>query len=236
MLPHPSYAKGVAILVAEANFRAEITNLGWRLRYWPKSETDTWICRNCGQQHHPPAAGRPDEVWRHPYWPSIPIEVKMFNRPRKKFRWEAASFPFAHLEPEQRVWLTMWESETLHTDNPCLERSGSYLALGTRHGRAGARHEPRLGWLIPWWYWRTQVEEPIRAVGQESLPLVAANARDVAMREYGADTLLQAYKLEWDNGCWHLPELHPLADLEQLTDYFKERWAQLERSYGIDAT
>lgn len=217
----------------EAGFRAEITNLGWRLTYWPKTETDTWVCRRCGQQHHPPSAGRPDEVWRHPFWPSIPIEVKMFDQPRDEMRWESASFPFSHIEPEQRVWLTMWESRTVYQKNLYSGRSGAYLALGTRHGRAGSRAEPRMGWLIPWWYWRTQVEEPIRALQQLSIPLIAANALRLELRGYGADTLLKDYKLNWLGGCWHLPNSHPLWGPEQDTDSFKEEWTELERYHGI---
>lgn len=158
----------------------------------------------------------------------------MFDQPNDEFRWASASFPFSHIRPEQRVWLTMWESDTVQNDNPYPDRSGAYLALGTRHGRAGARDEPRKGWLIPWWYWRTRVEEPIGALGQVSLPLVAANAKLIDMRQYGADTLLKPYQLTWLAGGWHLEEDHPLYNLEQITDVFKERWTELEIEYGVE--
>ena len=162
----------------EAQATSELTNLLRRLGLWPYKVPDT-------SANHP-QGGEPDIIFL-----DIPviIEVKMFGAPSEKFG--NANFPFSNLRADQRAYLQMFERE-----------HHSYLALGTRHGRAGNRNNPRHLWLIPYTDWLS-IEARVQPI-RKSLPLTwEPRCGDI----YAIQDLWD-YELWWAGGCWRLPPEH----------------------------
>jgi len=195
----------------EADVRAEVFNLMRRLWLWPITQVDTVQCPGCGRLHHPPS-GRPDILCLNPAGGrSIVVEVKTFPEPQMSGGWEQASctFPFSAISDNQRRWLFNYQDDA--DWRPLgYPHEVAYLALGMRHGQAGAKKTPRQLWLVPWPNW-LQIEDKLRAY-QESLPLTAIKGlrKEIQEDDLTAYGLLKRWSLEWENGCWHLPAYHPL--------------------------
>jgi len=210
----------------EADVRAEVFNLMRRLWLWPITQVDTVQCPGCGRLHHPPT-GRPDILGLNPAGRSIVVEVKTFPEPRKSGGWEQASctFPFSAIQDNQRQWLKNFDEDNIAGSS----YGGAYLALGTRHGTAGAKKNPRYLWLIPWYKW-LRVEDKLRTY-QESLPLsvIKGLRKEIQENNLTAYGLLKQWSLEWQDGHWHLPVNHPLQVFiacQEERDLYKEnlRW------------
>lgn len=184
----------------EARITSEVSNLLKRLWTWPLKNADVK-----GYE-----SGRPDLFILDSR--SV-LEVKAFTtKPDVNEAWAQASFTFSELSKKQRTWLTMWEQDG-ETRN---RTQRAYLALGTRHGKAGAKEDPRMLWIIPWQNWLDEVEEPLRDLHRVSLPLdYWARQRPVDVREQGVNAmnLLRNYALDWSEGCWHLNLGNPLHDI-----------------------
>lgn len=160
-----------------------------------------------------PQPGRPDIITLR----STPvIECKMFDPPRSD-DWRAASFSFKDIGFEQRVWLTAY---MLDGNSP-----GAFLAIGTHHGRAGGKKNPRKLWVVPWAYWLQGIERVVRRI-QDTLDLAVKphlNA-EIQEGELVAVSLLADYEMEWRDGGWQFPESHPLHHTGRLT---KQQWSDL---------
>jgi len=160
-----------------------------------------------------PPSGRPDILCLSPgsKGRSIVVEVKTFPEPRMSGGWEQASctFPFSAIPDNQRRWLSNYQDDADHSPG-WYPYEVAYLALGMRHGTAGAKKTPRQLWLVPWPQW-LQVEDKLR-VCQESLPLsvIKGLRKEIQEDDLTAYGLLKRWSLEWENGCWHLPAYHPL--------------------------
>lgn len=209
----------------EAQVRAEVFNLLERLYYWPITQTDArtpmskevWGLLYALEQQAPdqksligalrgalsrvntPPIGRPDILVLNPVGPSIVVECKVFDKPRNN-DWSACSFDTNSVTPEQRWWMTMWEAD----------RGKAYLALGTVHGRPNSAKEPRLLWLIPW-HTYLDLEERVWERGVKTIPLAEYKGMRMALRDAGlwATCMFAGYDLQWNGGCWHLPNGHP---------------------------
>lgn len=206
----------------EATLTTELNNLLRRLWLWPIKGRDLVVCPRCHTAVYPPG-GRPDVCILDA---RAVIEVKMMTKTEK---WDHQSFPFSLITPEQRAWLTMWTRD----GNAKQRRQSSYLALGC-HGTAGHKDTPRMLWVVPWNVWRAA--ETVLGPHRESLPLVSFKGqRPKAVQEQGLNAmrLLARYALDWHDGAWHCPELHPLEHLappiylekgERDTKEFREAW------------
>lgn len=184
----------------EARITSEVSNLLKRLWVWPLKNPDVK-----GYE-----TGRPDLFVLDS---RAVIEVKAFTtKPDVNEGWARASFTFSEISQKQRAWLTMWGWDGDYRGR--VQRA--YLALGTRHGTAGAEKGPRMLWIIPWETWAEEIEMPLRNLGRVSLPLdYWAAQRPVAIREQGlnAMNLLRNYALDWHGSCWHLNLGNPLHDI-----------------------
>jgi len=205
----------------EAQLVTEITGMLKRDFLWPYKPRDN--------ENY--AVGTPDILVLNATFPTV-IEVKMFAR---SSRWANAIFPFKDISIEQRAWLEMWIRDGEENDwTQC-----SWLALGTRLGRAGAKNEPRRLWLIPWRDWLSEIEHVLRP-HRLSLPLTKCKGqKPMAVQELGlnAINLLAKWELQWYNGGWTVPSNHIFSRMLNLssrpprdTAAFRQRWRKLKET------
>ena len=119
--------------------------------------------------------------------------------------WGAASFAFGcAIEPGQYTWMSMAMADGAQH---------LYLGLGTRHGTAGSKKDPRLAWVIPWDKW-LEVERWLRPI-QASLPLVVRKGlrRQIQELHLAAIPLLDEWRMIWKDGEWYFPPHHPIHEL-----------------------
>ena len=213
----------------EAKFRSEVGRLIRAAGWWDLTGRDAIICPRCKTKILP-KKGRPDTICPNPNRFGFVIEYKMYENLKEGKLWEQVpAFAFSEIEPEQRVWLTVWDSYAKRDPSIGIKRGGAYIGLGIRHGTAGAKNKPRKGWVIPWqsWLW---VEDRLREAGQASLPLVAGKGMNKLVQANHLDAVTQLAPWELahvQNVGWRFPNLHPLyppqgeyLNLAQLT----QRW------------
>jgi hypothetical protein len=138
--------------------------------------------------------------------------------------YRTTTFSFSTITASQRQWLNNFQEDADRGHGP-----GAYLALGMRHGQAGAKKLPRHLWLVPWSMW-LRVEDKLRTY-QESLPLnvIKGLRKEIQENKLTAYRLLKPWALEWYDSCWHLPANHPLQVFitcqgERNLDEEKLRW------------
>jgi len=205
----------------EAQIVTEITGLLKRNWLWTHKPRDS--------ENY--AVGTPDVLVLNAAFPTV-IEVKMFAR---SSRWDNAVFPFRNISVEQRAWLEMWIRDGEEQNRPQY----SWLALGTRLGRAGAKDKPRRLWLIPWRNWLSEVEHVLRP-HRLSLPLAKCKGqKPAAVQEFGlnAINLLAKWELVWYNSHWIIPTEHLFSKTLTLsakpsrdTADFRRRWKHLKEN------
>lgn len=243
----------------ESQIRTEVTHLLRRLWYWPISQTDlrpvlsgqsrllldklisglmmrnspmvkvavglkTALLKSVVQ----PPKGRPDILCLSPASHSIVVEVKTFPLPREGQGWAATSFPFSEISREQRRWLDVWQSETPVSSS---NYQGGYIALGTRHGRANSKDEPRLLWLVGWPAWKAL--ESLIIPHQNSMPLQIKPhlAKPLVSDNLTARGLLHLWEAYWSKGGWHLKTTHPLCHGERDHDEFTGKWKEWDEQH-----
>jgi len=133
--------------VNESKLRAGVGQALRRLWYSTYTSIDMTRCEVCGNEKFP-SGGFPDMIfwdWKGPFGA---IEFKVFPSPTHG-GWARTSFSLSKISPAQRAWfLFAQETGGYHL----------YIGLGTVHGTAGSKKEPRLAWVVPWAYWQA-VEE-----------------------------------------------------------------------------
>jgi hypothetical protein len=204
----------------ESDVTSEVTNLLKRLWLWPHKDSDLGRCSACGNRNYP-KGGHPDIQIRNA---PLVIEVKVFKHAKGK-PWATATFPFASITKEQHVWLDMWVEDGLIKG---VDQQ-AYLALGTTHGRAGAKVDARRLWLIPWEQWVDYEADMLPY--RKTLPLAGYKGqRPGYVREYNMNAVswFEDFELEWHTGQWHLPETafrcHPFsAELPEAYSRYGER-------------
>ena len=196
----------------EAKFRGQVGRLIRTAGWWDLTGRDAVICPVCGAKVLP-QKGRPDTICINPNRFGFVVEYKMYPLLEKGKPWhEVSAFPFSEIEPEQRIWLSVWDSYAKEDPYSGVRPGGAYIGLGTRHGTAGARNTPRMGWLVPWQTW-LRVEQRLKDVGQASLPLVARKGlnKQVQALHLDAITLLSSWELlHVPNVGWRFSDNHPL--------------------------
>lgn len=174
----------------EVQVRREIYRMLRRLYYWPITQTDTSVCSTCGALVKP-KTGRPDILALSPYGPSIVVEVKTLNLLQQK------SFPFSAITPEQRKWLTRWKKDG----------GPGFIAIGT----VGVPRGQRKLWLIPWAHWQIREATIVTHGSQQSIPYFAGPgfSKRLQNEEWDLARWCTEYELQWESGCWHIPEGKP---------------------------
>jgi len=183
----------------EAGLRAEIGTALRKLWYRTYTNVDMTRCDVCGNEKWP-KGGFPDMMFWDWKGPTGFIEFKVFPPPTHG-GWARTSFSLSKISAEQRAWMIFaQESKAYHL----------YIGLGTVHGRAGAKKESRLAWVIPWSYWRA-TEEGLLTI-QKSLPLTLRPGlrRDIQDYNLVATKLFKGYELVWNRGGWKFPQGHPI--------------------------
>lgn len=190
----------------ESQIRTEIKRLLERLGFWPITQTDAFKCENCGHVSRPPK-GRPDTLLLHPEKLSIVCEYKMFGWPGKS-GYASASLDTSKITEPQRVWLHTWN------DRYAGWWGGSWLGLGTRHGRAGALYEPRRAWLVPWDKFCELETAFVDTTSLHSIPLLSyAGMKQGALiyrHMLWACNMFKPWELRWKQGSWWFKDDHPL--------------------------
>jgi len=172
----------------------------------------------CPDGPHTRAGGLPDIICINA---PVVIEVKTFHKLGLEKDWAKTTFPFRAINPEQRAWLTMFDRDPQHE---------SFLAIGTVHGRAGAKINPRMLWIIPWKVWLAM--EGCILPHRKSLPLARYKGQRKAGQGLNAVELLSEYSLGHSSGMWELPATHKLwkfakkRDPEKLA-IFRKEWREL---------
>ena len=177
----------------ESQLRAQLNQTFQRLYLWPLTTPDS--------PKYP--SGRPDTIICNWHGACGAIEYKLFNHPGDT--WGATSFEFGgKIEPGQYAWMAMAAADGARH---------LYLGLGTRHGTAGSKKDPRLAWVIPWDTW-LEVEWLLRPI-QASLPLVARKGlrREIQERGLAAIPMLSKWRMAWQDGGWHFPHDHRIYEL-----------------------
>lgn len=170
-----------------------------------------------------PPKGRPDVFGLHPGYGDIVFEVKMFPAP-KTDEWDSVdAFSFSEVDEKQRRWLDLWTE-----DADRYRKIGGWLVLGTRHGIAGAKTNPRRAWMVAWKVWR-YLEVILEEAGQKSLPLTVKKGmrKTVQERNLCALHLLGSWELQWEKGIgWRFPPTHPLYPVDGYLDLaaLSKRW------------
>jgi len=175
--------------INEASFRQQIYRALELYWLWPIPVQNTTVCPWCHRLVLP-EAGRPDLRVMNPTGPSLAIEVKLFKK--------GQAFPFSHIEPQQRRWLSMWAKDG----------GLSLLGLGCDWGKAGSISNPRLCYLVPWDKW-LEIEDKIKP-HQDSLPWDLPRSKRVLQEaRLCGKMLLSPYELAWKSGSWRIPFSHP---------------------------
>lgn len=205
----------------EKQLRTELNKLLQRLGFWPESQTDAFQCERCKHVTRPPK-GRPDSLVLHQAKLNIVVEYKMLEQPGKS-GYASAVLNTRKITEAQRVWLSVWD------DGYEGWWGGSWLGLGTRHGRAGSLHEPRRAWLVPWDKYCELERLFIDVIGLHSIPLLSyAGAKQgelIYRHQLWACYLFEPWELRWKKG-WRFKENHPLY---QAYGGYRELSAQKER-------
>jgi len=203
----------------EADFRGEMVNMLRRSCYWTFTPRDLVKCPVCEPELFP-QMGTPDFFAWQWYGSMVAIECKVFKRPGKGKAWGQAGFSLTEISAGQRAWMEMASKEAARH---------IYIAIGTVHGRAGAKTDPRRAWLAPWSEW-SAVEEMLVPI-QKTLPLTMRPGLDKRVQELGisAMTSLQYYELEYLSRIgWELPARHPLfTGLERDLAQFQQEWSDV---------
>lgn len=191
----------------ESKLRAEVGAALRRLWYHTYTNVDMTRCDVCGNEKFP-TGGFPDMIlwdWRGPFGA---IEFKVFPAPTHG-GWARTSFSLSKISPAQRAWM-LYAQET----GACH----LYIGLGTVHGRAGAKDEPRLAWVIPWAIWQKAEDELMKPFIQKSLPLTLRPGlrREVQDCSLVATELFKAYELKWRKGGWEFLMGHPIYQARPL--------------------
>jgi hypothetical protein len=210
----------------ESKLRAEVGQSLQRLWFRTYTPPDMSICPRCGTEIYP-RGGTPDMMFWDWKGPVGFIEFKVYPPPTHG-DWYRTSFSLSKISPEQRAWLLFaQETGAFHL----------YIGLGTAHGRAGRKEEPRLAWIVPWAYWQS-VEEKLLPI-QKSLPLVVRPGLDRRVQDghLVAMELLKNFELRWVGGGWQLPTNHPITQArarpvwrgvyEQDLRAARKRWSQI---------
>jgi len=193
-----SSARGYSIM-NEAKLRAQIGTALRKLWFRTYTNIDMTRCDVCGNEKWP-KGGFPDMMFWDWKGPAGFIEFKVFPPPTHG-GWARTSFSLSKISPEQRAWFLFAQEENAYH---------LYIGLGTVHGTAGAKKEPRLAWVVPWAYWQA-IEKELLPI-QKSLPLTIRSGLRKKIQYQGlvATKLLSGYGLEWAKGGWQFPQGHPI--------------------------
>jgi hypothetical protein len=93
-----------------------------------------------------------------------------------------------------------------------IPAQGSFIGLGTRHGRGNSTSAPRMLWVIPWQAW-LNVERRVTEF-QNTLPLAVRKGlnKQIQAQKLDAMHLFAPYALKWSHrkGGFVVPPGHPL--------------------------
>jgi hypothetical protein len=203
----------------ESDFRSQMVNMLRRSHFWTFTPRDLVKCPVCGTELFP-QMGTPDFFAWQWYGSVVAIECKVFKRPGKGKEWGQAGFPLAEISVGQRAWMEMASRDSARH---------IYIAIGTVHGRAGARTDPRRSWLVPWSEW-SAMEEMLVPI-QKTLPLIVRPGLNKMVQEQdiSAMTSFSFYELNYVSRVgWVLPARHPLfTGIQKSVTAFQQEWTRV---------
>ena len=175
--------------------------------YWPFHPTDGILCPKCHTRIVPPSKGRPDLMVPHPSGCSTVIEVKDVNHAKGE-----NSLYFSEISPEQRTWLSDWDSAAGD------DGLGAFISVGLILPRMTQTMLTSV-WIVPWNKW-LDIESNWRAYGKAGVGIMPELYKfdQKVPREIYLDMYpgFEIYKIKRQRELdgregWQFQDEHPLA-------------------------